>query len=130
MWPLMSNHLVNPIATLKPILKIAQTGIVINREEPLNEDDDYSERKHNLIMPQIVHIKKLYHEQNGKPSLIRDVGRPPTSGQTVPTSKGGGTPFIGGGNGPLGGGGGSPPRGGSNGPLGNQNPKSYVIGLT
>ncbi len=59
----------------------------------------------------------MYHEQRGKPSLIRDLGRPPTSGQTIPTNKGGGKPFNGGGNGPQGSDGGSPPRGGGSGPL-------------
>lgn len=67
-------------------------------------------------MPQIIPIEKLYHEQRGKPSLIRNLGRLPINGQIVPIDKRGGKPFNGGGNGPLGSGGASPPRGGINGP--------------
>jgi hypothetical protein len=116
MWPPMFNPLTNPIAPPKPILKIAQARIVINHGKPSDEDDDYSERKHNSRMPQIISIKKLYHGRRGKPSMIINLGRLPTSGQIVPTGKGGGKPFNGGGNGLLGSGGGGPLRGGNNGP--------------
>jgi hypothetical protein len=47
MWPSMSNPLANPITPPKPILGIAQIGIVIDHGEPSNDDDEYSERKHN-----------------------------------------------------------------------------------
>lgn len=50
MWPLMSNPLANPIASPKPILGIAQTWIVINGREPLDEYEDYFEGKHNPKM--------------------------------------------------------------------------------
>jgi len=33
--------------------------------------------------------KKTYHEQRGKSSLIKNVGRPPTNGHVVPISNGG-----------------------------------------
>ncbi len=59
MWPPMSHPLTNPIAPSKPILRIAQARIVINREEPSDEDDDYPERKHNSRMPQIISTKKI-----------------------------------------------------------------------
>ncbi len=75
MWPPMSNPLVDPTPPPKLISKITQIRIITNHREPSNEDKDYSKRKHNPKMPQIVPTKNLYHEQKGKPSLIRDVGR-------------------------------------------------------
>jgi hypothetical protein len=63
MWPLMSNPLLNLMAPPKPILGVAQIEIVIDREETLDEDDVFLERKHNLIMQKIVPTIKLYHEQ-------------------------------------------------------------------
>jgi len=80
MWPPMSNPLANPIAPPKLVLKIAQAGIVINHEEPLDKEYDHFERKHNPKMPQIVPTKKLYHERRDKPSSIGDVGMLPISG--------------------------------------------------
>ncbi len=68
MWPSMSNPVTNPIAPPKPILGIAQIGIVIDRGETLDDDDEYFERKHNPRMLQIILTKKLYHEQRGQPS--------------------------------------------------------------
>ncbi len=84
----MFDPLVNPMASPKPVLKIAQTKIVKNCEEPLDEDEDYSKEKHNPKMPQIVPIKKLYHDQKEKPSLIEDVSKPLTSGRIVLISNG------------------------------------------
>jgi hypothetical protein len=59
---------------------MAQAGIVTDYGEPLDEDNDSSERKHNPRMPRIVLIRKSCHERRGRPSLIRDVGGFPTSG--------------------------------------------------
>ncbi len=73
-------------------------------------------------MPQIIPTKKLYHERRGKPSPIGNVGRLLTSGQIVPTNKGGGKPLSSGGNRPPRGGGDGLPKGGGNGPLRDQNP--------
>jgi hypothetical protein len=50
-------------------------------------------------MPWIIPTKKLYREWKGRPSLIGNVGRPPTSGQVVPINNGDGGPFGGRGNG-------------------------------
>jgi hypothetical protein len=93
--------------------------------EPSNEDENYFERKHNPRMSQIIPIEKWYHQRKGKPSPIRDVGRPPTGGQDAPINNDGGGPFGGGndgpprgvGNGLLGSGGSGPLGGGSNGRL-------------
>ncbi len=114
MWPPMFNPLINPMASLKPISKIAQARIVTNHTEPLDEDEDYSERKHNPKMPQIIPTEKLYHDRKGKPSLNGDAGRESISGQTIPINNNGGGLFGGGGNRPPKGGGNGPPRGGSN----------------
>jgi hypothetical protein len=51
MWLAISNPLANPITPAKPISKIAQTGIVINGREPLDEYEDNFEGKHNPRMP-------------------------------------------------------------------------------
>jgi hypothetical protein len=128
MWPPMSNPLTNPITPPKPILEITQNEIVADCGEPLGEDDDFHERKHNPKMPIIIPIKKPYHGRKIIPSYIKNVGGPLIGGWIAPISNDGGGPFDSGGNGPLGGGGGGPSRSGNNEPLGNQNPKSYVIG--
>jgi hypothetical protein len=117
MWPPMSNPLVNPTSSPKPISIIIQVGIVTNHIEPLDEDKDYSKRKHNPKMPQTIPIEKSYHDRKGRPSLIGDVGRLLTGGWTIPTSNNGGGPFNRGGNEPLGGGGSGLPRCGDNSPL-------------
>ncbi len=62
MWPPMFDSLANPTTLLKLVLKIAQTRIVTNCKEPLDEDEDYSKEKHNPKMPQIILTKKLYHD--------------------------------------------------------------------
>jgi hypothetical protein len=62
MWPLMSNPSANPTSSPKPISIIIQVGIVTNHMEPLDEDKDYSKRKHHPKMPQIILIEKLYHD--------------------------------------------------------------------
>jgi hypothetical protein len=115
-WPPMFNPLTNPIAPLQPILEIAQTRVVIDHKEPLNEGKESFERKHNPKMLQIIPTKKMYHEQKGKPSLIGNANGMPIEGQVVLFSKGGG--------GPSGGGGGLL-RG-----SGNKPPKLYVVGPT
>jgi hypothetical protein len=51
MWLAISNPLSNPITPANPISKIAQTGIVINGREPLDEYEDNFEGKHNPRMP-------------------------------------------------------------------------------
>jgi hypothetical protein len=61
-------------------------------------NNDFSERKHNLKVPRIVPIEKSFHEQRGKPTLIRDVGGFSTDGRIVPSNNDGGKPFDGGGN--------------------------------
>jgi len=62
MWLPMSDPLTNPTISLKLISGILQVGIVTNCGEPLDEDEDYSERKHNPKMPRIIPIKKLYDD--------------------------------------------------------------------
>jgi hypothetical protein len=52
----------NFITPPKPILGVAQVGIVTNCGEPLDEDNDSFERKHNPRMPRIVPIRKSCHE--------------------------------------------------------------------
>jgi hypothetical protein len=47
----MSDPLANPTTSPKPILGIAQIGIITNCEKLLNEDKDFSKRKHNFRMP-------------------------------------------------------------------------------
>ncbi len=117
MWPPKSDPLTNPTTPPKLVLGIAQIGIVTDQGELL-EDDDYFKRKHNPRMPLIILTRKSYHEWRGKPSLIGDVGRPPTGGRAIPINNGGGGPFGSGGYGPLRGGGNGPLGGGSSGPLG------------
>jgi hypothetical protein len=51
MWTPLSDPLVNPMISAKPFLGIVQVGIVTDYGEPLDEDKDYFERKHNLKMP-------------------------------------------------------------------------------
>jgi hypothetical protein len=92
------NVLVNPIAPPKPILGIAQIGIVIDRGEPSDDNDEYSKRKHNPRMLQIIPTKKLYHEQKGQPPSIGDVGGFPIGKWIVPTNNDGGEPFSDSGN--------------------------------
>jgi hypothetical protein len=70
MRPPMFDPLINPMASPKAILRIAQIEIVTNYEEPSNEDKDYYERKHNSKMPQIVPTEKSYHERRGRPSRL------------------------------------------------------------
>jgi len=53
----MFDSLANPTTLLKLVLKIAQTRIVTNCKEPLDEDEDYSKEKHNPKMPQIILTK-------------------------------------------------------------------------
>ncbi len=93
MWPPMSNPLVNPTSSPKPISIIIQVGIVTNHKEPLDEDKDHSKRQHNPKMPQIIPTKKLYHDQKGRPSPIGDVGRLLMGGWTVLINNGSGGPF-------------------------------------
>jgi hypothetical protein len=68
MWPPMSNPFANIMAPPKLVLGVAQIGVVTNHEEPLNEDNDSSKRKHNPRMPQIVPTRKPYNERRGRPS--------------------------------------------------------------
>ncbi|CAM6020197.1 unnamed protein product [Sphagnum balticum] len=93
-------------------------------------------------MPQIIPIEKSYHDRKGGPSPIGDVGRPLTSGWTIPINNNGGGPFNkggnkplggagsgllkGGGNSPLGGGDNNPPRSGNSKHLADQDPRSYA----
>ncbi len=86
------------MAPPKPILGVAQIEIVIDREETLDEDDVFLERKHNLIMQKIVPTIKLYHEQMDWPSSIGNVGGLPTDKPTIPMNINGGRPFDDGGN--------------------------------
>jgi hypothetical protein len=58
----MSNPLVNPTTSPKPILGIEQTRIVTNCKEPSDEEKDYFERKHNPKMQQIILIGEPYHD--------------------------------------------------------------------
>jgi hypothetical protein len=51
LWPPMFNPFANPIAPPQPILGIAQIGVVIDHKEPLDEDMESFERKHNPKMP-------------------------------------------------------------------------------
>ncbi len=78
-------------------------------------------------MTQIIPIGKLYHGQKGKPSLIGNVGRPFTTGWTIPINNGGGGPFSQGGNGPPGSGGNGPPGVGNSEHLKDHNPRSYIV---
>jgi hypothetical protein len=80
-------------------------------------------------MSQIVPTKKLYHDHKGKLSLIRDVNRLSTGGQTIPINNDIIEPFDRGGNKPLGGSGNGPLGGGGNKHLGNQNPRPYATRL-
>jgi hypothetical protein len=56
------NPLINPTTSPKPVSRIAQAKIVIDHGKPSNENEDYSKRKHNPRMTQIVPTKKLYHD--------------------------------------------------------------------
>jgi hypothetical protein len=105
MWPPMFDPLINPTTSSTPILKFAQTGIITNRNNPLDEDEDYSKEKHNTKMPQIIPIKKMYHDQKGRSSSIGNVVKPLTCGQIVLINNNDGGPFSKGGNRPLRGGG-------------------------
>jgi hypothetical protein len=51
LWPLMFDCVTNIMAPPHPILGVAQVGIVTNHREPLDEDDDFFESKHNPRMP-------------------------------------------------------------------------------
>ncbi|CAK9266867.1 unnamed protein product [Sphagnum jensenii] len=131
MWLPMSDPLTNLMTSTKLVLGIVQTRIVTNHEEPSNEDEDYSKRKHNPKMPKIIRIKRSYHDRKGRPSPTGDVSKLVISGWTILISNNGGGPFGGGGNGPLGGGpqgsgGNSLPEGGGSGHPANQNPRSYI----
>ncbi|CAK9268011.1 unnamed protein product [Sphagnum jensenii] len=114
MWPPMFNPLINLTTSPKPISKIAQARIVTDHKEPLDEDEDYSEKKHNPKMPRIVPTKKLYHDRKGRPSSIGDASRELISGRSIPINNNGGGLFGGGGNGLPKGRGNGPPRGGGN----------------
>ncbi len=109
------------------VLGIAQARNVIDGREPLDEDDEYSKRKHNPMMPQIVPNEKPYHEQKNQPSLIGNVGELPTYRQIVPMNNSGDGSFSSDGNRLPKGNGGNLPRGGGNKPLEDQNPISYAI---
>jgi hypothetical protein len=45
MWSHVSNPLIVPMALPKLVLGIAKARIVLDHEEPLNEDEDYSKKK-------------------------------------------------------------------------------------
>ncbi len=62
MWPPMFDLLTNPTTSSKPISRTAQTDIVTNHEEPLDDNENYYERKHNLRMSQIGPTGKSYHD--------------------------------------------------------------------
>ncbi len=51
MWPPMSDLLIVATALPKLLSGIAQVKIVTDHKEPLDEDEDYSRRKHNPKMP-------------------------------------------------------------------------------
>jgi hypothetical protein len=51
MWPPMFDLLIVPTTLPKLLLGIAQVKIVTDHEEPLDEDEDYSKRKHTPRMP-------------------------------------------------------------------------------
>jgi hypothetical protein len=68
MWLPMSNPLANPTTPPKPVLGITQDEIVIDHEEPFDEDDDFFARKHNPRMPRIVFTKNPYHGRKSRPS--------------------------------------------------------------
>jgi hypothetical protein len=82
----------------KLVSRIIQARTIMNCEGPLDENEDYSERKHNPRMPRIIPTKKPYHDWRGKPSPIGDVGRSFTGGQIVPINNGDGGPFDASGN--------------------------------
>ncbi len=93
MCPPIFNPLVNITTPPKPISGLAQTSIITDLKELLDEDDDSSKRKHNPRMPRIVPIIKPYNERRGRPFVIRDgVGLSP-SGWNVPISNGVGKSF-------------------------------------
>ncbi len=58
MWPLISNLFVNITTTTKLVLQVAQARVVIDHGEPLEDDDNSFERKHNPRMPQILLTRK------------------------------------------------------------------------
>jgi len=97
----MFDPLANPMASPKLVSRITQAKIVTNYREPSNEDEDYSKRKHNPMMPQIIPNKKSYHDWKGRPSLIGNANRLHVGGQIVPINNGSGGPFSKGGNEPL-----------------------------
>ncbi len=102
MWLPTFDPLVNIMTPPKPILGLAQTLIIIDYGELLDEDDDSSKRKHNPRMPQIVLIIKPYNERRGRPSVIGDGVGPPPSGWNVPINNSVGKSFSIGGSGPSG----------------------------
>jgi hypothetical protein len=54
---------------------IVQTGIVTNRGEPTNKNEDYSMKK-----TKITPTRNSYHDQRGRPSLIGNAHKLLTSG--------------------------------------------------
>ncbi len=109
MWPPMFDPLTNPTTPSKSISRITQARFVTDRREPSDEEKNYSKRKHSPRMPQIIPIRKPYHEQKGRPSPIRNACKLPISRWGVLISNNGGGPFNNGNNGPLGG---NRPKGG------------------
>jgi hypothetical protein len=88
-------------------------------------------------MPRIVPIGKLYNEQKGRPTSIRNGVGLLIARWNVSTKNDVGGPFNIGGNGLLGGANSGPLRGGNSGPPRDHNPISYFtrptwpwIGLT
>jgi hypothetical protein len=97
MWPLtFGPQCLAPLLTSlqhqSQFQGVAQVGVVTSNGEPSDDDDNSSKKKHNIRMPHILLIEKLYHEKRGKPSLIKNIGEFPTGGIKILIS----------GNGPLG----------------------------
>ncbi len=59
----MFDLLIVPTTLPKLLLGIAQVKIVTDHEEPLDEDEDYSKRKHTPRMPWIALLEN--HAVNG-----------------------------------------------------------------
>ncbi len=89
MRPPMFDPLINPMASPKPILKIAQIEIVTNYEEPSNEDQGLLWKKTQLQDATNCSYRKIVPWMEGKTISIIDVSRPPISGQVVPINNGG-----------------------------------------
>ncbi len=50
-WPQMANPIINIVLSAKPVLRVSQIGVVVDKIDLLDDDNTISKKKHNPKPP-------------------------------------------------------------------------------